>query len=74
MQRMFFGPFNVKGNISEDQLYDLTQREYLMLVPLAAATLCFGIFPQPILSIIDPFAKTLTDFVLTTGRNLTLNL
>jgi NADH-quinone oxidoreductase subunit M len=74
LQRMFFGPFNVKGNISEDQLYDLTRREYLMLVPLAAATLCFGIIPQPILSMIDPYAKTLTDFVLTTGRNLTLNL
>src|SRR5688500_19004104 len=74
LQRMFFGPFHVKGHISEDQLYDLTRREYLMLVPLAAATLCFGIIPQPILSMIDPYAKTLTDFVLTTGRNLTLNL
>ncbi|HET6541822.1 MAG TPA: NADH-quinone oxidoreductase subunit M [Chryseolinea sp.] len=74
LQRMFFGPFNVKGHISEDQIFDLTRREYCMLIPLAAATLCFGIFPQPILSIIDPFAKHITEFVLTTGKNLTLNL
>lgn len=74
LQRMFFGPFNVKGHISEEQIFDLTKREYGMLVPLAAATLCFGIFPQPMLSIIDPFAKHFTEFVLTTGKNLTLNL
>ncbi len=74
LQRMFFGPFNIKGHISEDQIFDLTKREYIMLVPLAAATLCFGIFPQPMLSIIDPFARHLTEFVLTTGKNLTLNL
>jgi NADH-quinone oxidoreductase subunit M len=74
LQRMFFGPFNVKGHISEDQIFDLTKREYGMLIPLAAATLCFGIFPQPMLSIIDPFAKHITEFVLTTGKSLTLNL
>jgi NADH-quinone oxidoreductase subunit M len=74
LQRMFFGPFSVKGHISEDQIFDLTKREYCMLIPLAAATLCFGIFPQPILSIIDPFAKHMTEFVLTTGKNLTLSL
>lgn len=74
LQRMFFGPFHLKGLLSEDQLSDLTKREYTMLIPLAAATLCFGIFPQPILSIIDPFARTFADFVLTTGKNLTLNL
>ncbi len=74
LQRMFFGPFNVKGHISEDQIFDLNTRELCMLVPLAAATLGFGIFPQPLLAIIDPFAKYLTEFVLTTGKNLTLNL
>ncbi len=74
LQRMFFGPFNVKGQITENQIYDLNKRELCMLVPLAAATLCFGIFPQLLLSIIDPFAKHLTDFVLTTGKNLTITL
>jgi NADH:ubiquinone oxidoreductase subunit 4 (subunit M) len=71
---MFFGPFSVKGHIGEEQLFDLTRREYLMLIPLGAATLCFGIFPQPVLSMIDPFARTFADFVLTTGKNLTLKL
>lgn len=74
LQRMFFGPFSVKGNILEDKLYDLTGREYLMLVPLGIAALCFGIFPQPILSMIDPYAQSFVDYVLTTGKNLTLNL
>lgn len=74
LQRMFFGPFNVKGRITEDQIYDLNRRELCMLIPLAAATLCFGIFPQPLLAIIDPFARHLTDFVLTTGKNLNITL
>ena len=74
LQRMFFGPFSVKGHITEDQIFDLTKREYSMLVPLAAAALCFGIFPQPMISIIDPFAKRFKEFVLTTGKSLTLNL
>ena len=72
LQRMFFGPFNLKPGLSQERLSDLTKSELLMLVPLAAATLCFGIFPQPLLEIIDPFAKHFTDFVLKTGTNLTL--
>jgi NADH-quinone oxidoreductase subunit M len=74
LQRMFFGPYNVKANISEAQIFDLTLREYTMLVPLAAATLCFGIFPQPLVSLVDPFAKHFAEFVLSTGKSLTLNL
>jgi NADH-quinone oxidoreductase subunit M len=74
LQRMFFGPYNVKGQISDDQIFDLTRREYVMLVPLAATTLCFGIFPQPLLSVIDPFAQHITEFVVSTGKSLTLNL
>jgi NADH-quinone oxidoreductase subunit M len=70
LQRMFFGPFSVKGNIQNDQITDLTKREYLMLAPLAAATFCFGVYPQPIISIIDPFAKTFSEFVLNTGKSL----
>jgi len=74
LQRMFFGPYNVKASISEAQIFDLTRREYILLVPLAAATLCFGIFPQPLISIVDPFAKHFAEFVLSTGKSLTLNL
>lgn len=72
LQRMFFGPFNLQPHLEEDKIYDLTKRELCMLVPLAAATLCFGIFPQPLLAIIDPFARHFTDFVLETGKTLTI--
>ena len=73
LQRMFFGPFNLKGNLNTEQIYDLTRREYIMLIPLAAATLFFGIYPQPLIAIIDPFAKHFAEFVLNTGKNITLN-
>ena len=73
LQRMFFGPFNLKGNTAPEQIFDLTKREYLMLVPLAIATLLFGVYPQPVIGIIDPFAKHFAEFVLNTGKSLTLN-
>ena len=54
-------------------MYDVNPREYSMLIPLAAATLFFGIYPQPMIAIIDPFAKHFAEFVLSTGRGLMLN-
>ncbi len=75
IQRMFFGPLSLKNEIKEDQLVDLNQREYVMLIPLAVATLAFGIYPQPILDIINPFAQQFVDLVLTNGVSIrsTLN-
>lgn len=64
IQRMFFGPFNLKGGVQTSSIYDLNQREYIMLVPLAVATVVFGIFPQYLLDIINPFAKEFTDAIL----------
>jgi NADH-quinone oxidoreductase subunit M len=72
LQRMFFGPLDVKGKIDVSVLSDLSTREYFLLVPLAAATLWFGIIPQSLINFIDPFARHLSELVLTTGRNLTL--
>ncbi|MBL0742540.1 complex I subunit 4 family protein [Chryseolinea lacunae] len=71
MQRMFFGVFNLKGQMSPEQLPDLNRREYIMLVPLAVAVLVFGIFPQPVLSIIDPYAQHFAEFVLRSGKSIT---
>ncbi|MBA4058219.1 MAG: oxidoreductase, partial [Marivirga sp.] len=34
LQRMFFGPFHLKGTITADSIFDLNKREYIMLVPL----------------------------------------
>jgi NADH-quinone oxidoreductase subunit M len=73
LQRMFFGPFHLKGNVSATQIVDLNSREYGMLVPLAFAALLFGIFPQPLLDFIDPFARHLVELVSTHGKNITLN-
>jgi len=73
LQRMFFGPFNLKGSISADHVNDLNIREYIMLIPLALTTLFFGIYPQPMIAIIDPFARHFAEFVLSAGKSLTLN-
>jgi NADH-quinone oxidoreductase subunit M len=67
IQRMFFGPMSYKGAAPESQLADLTKREYVMMVPLAIAALAFGIFPQPLLDLINPFAQQFTDVVLHNG-------
>jgi NADH-quinone oxidoreductase subunit M len=72
LQRMFFGPLSLKGGLPLELITDLDRREYLMLVPLALATFAFGIYPQPIIDFIDPFAQELSKVVLTTGRKLTL--
>ena len=73
LQRMFFGPFFTKGNATQAQLTDLTSREVLMLLPLALIAFVFGIFPQPLLDWINPFADDIVDHVLVIGKRLTLN-
>ena len=69
LQRMFFGPFFVKGDVLANDLVDINSREYLVLVPLAVAALIFGIVPQPVISIIEPFAKDFTTFLLNAGSS-----
>ncbi len=53
IQRMFFGKLFIHENKS---ITDLTQREWLILLPLAVLILFFGIYPQPLLDLINPFA------------------
>lgn len=67
IQRMFFGPFSIKGNYTE--LNDLTAREYTMLLPLAILALLFGILPQILLNYINPFAETVTGMWFSLGIN-----
>lgn len=55
IQRMFFGTYSVKTTSTD--ITDLTPREYGMLLPLALAVLFFGIFPQVLLNIINPFSE-----------------
>ena len=53
-----------KGEIQVEDLYDVRKREYLVLIPLAAAALFFGIIPQPVIGIIEPFAREFSTFLL----------
>lgn len=59
IQRMFLGPYHVKNVAWNPVLTDLTLREKSILLPLAIGTLLFGIFPDILLSIINPFADAL---------------
>ncbi|MCI0751294.1 MAG: NADH-quinone oxidoreductase subunit M [Flammeovirgaceae bacterium] len=65
IQRMFFGAFSIKNGLSPDLLTDLTKPELLLLVPLAFAALLFGIMPQPLMELINPFAE---QFINTVSR------
>jgi NADH-quinone oxidoreductase subunit M len=70
LQRMFFGPFNLKGDIREAQLSDLDKREYGMLLVLAVGMLVFGIFPHLLLDYVNPFAEQFVEQVLKFGTDL----
>jgi NADH-quinone oxidoreductase subunit M len=64
IQRMFFGKFNVKGDIKAQALTDLHQREISMMGALIVLTLVFGLFPQVLLDYINPFANNFVDQIL----------
>lgn len=68
LQRMFFGKYHLKGGIQDHQLFDLDVREKLILLPLAITTFALGIFPQTLLTFINPFAEDFSESVLQTGK------
>lgn len=74
IQRMFFGPFDLKGGHRSEQLTDVTFHEQLAIVPLAVITFGLGIFPQYLLDWINPFAEYFVDTVLRVGPQLALPL
>lgn len=65
IQRMFFGKLYIAGH---QTLADLAARELLMLVMLAALALWFGIYPQPLLDIINPFATKMAEAMAAINR------
>jgi NADH-quinone oxidoreductase subunit M len=73
IQRMFFGPFHFQNQQSLHELTDLNKREYLILTPLAFAALYFGILPQSLLDLINPFTEQFVKQTLETAFNLTSN-
>ena len=54
ISRMIFGTFYCKV---EGDLHDLTQKEWMVLIPLSTITVILGIYPGPLLDIILPFAE-----------------
>jgi NADH-quinone oxidoreductase subunit M len=60
IQRMFFGQFAVKGDLS---LHDINTREKLMLIPLSILIIVLGIFPQLLINYINPFSIQLIDII-----------
>lgn len=70
IQRMFFGKFNIKGEVTESQLTDIDARETSMFIPLSIAAVAFGIFPQLLLDYINPFAQHFVKFVLNTANQI----
>ena len=71
LQRMFFGPFDLKGKGRISQLADLDLWEKSMLIPLCAASLVLGIFPQLLLNWLNPFAEAFIQMIISTGKSLT---
>ncbi len=55
IQRIFLGPLNPKWT----DLPDMDRREAISLVPLAALMLLFGVYPRPLLDIINAAMTTL---------------
>ena len=60
LQKIFLG----KPREEYNDLKDLTLREYIMFVPLAIIVIIFGIYPTPMLEIMNSSMTTLLDAVM----------
>ncbi|GAB3204356.1 NADH-quinone oxidoreductase subunit M [Pontibacter aydingkolensis] len=69
LQRMFFGKYWIFPELREKvMIFDLTKREYLMLVPLAILAVLFGIFPHLLLDKMGVSVTGFTELVLQNGQ------
>ncbi len=59
-RRMIFGAL-IKDDLSE--MFDLTRREIIIFVPLIILTVFIGIYPKPVMDIIEPSAKKIVSQV-----------
>ena len=60
---MFMGKFWVKDKHWLSTLKDLGLREYIMLVPLVALTLLFGIYPALLFDLINASVISFVDHI-----------
>ena len=59
-RRMIFGAL-IKDDLAE--MLDLTRREIIIFVPLITLTIFIGIYPKPVIDIIEPSAKKIVSQV-----------
>lgn len=59
LQRVFLGPLNDKWA----SLKDIDLREYAMLVPLSLIILFLGVYPGPMLKLMNTSVNTIVDFI-----------
>ncbi|MGB0524303.1 MAG: complex I subunit 4 family protein [Flammeovirgaceae bacterium] len=68
-QRMFLGKLSVKKEELKGKLFDLTAREWIMILPLAIITLVLGIFPHLLLDPISNSLEYFVELVLNVGKS-----
>ena len=59
LQRVYLGSLNDKWK----NLTDLTAREYFMLVPLSAIVIFLGVYPSPMLNIMNASVNSMVKFI-----------
>lgn len=67
LQRMFFGRYFVRKKEMEERMTDLTLREYLMMIPLVALIILFGIMPSLFLDMVNESVSAFAGLVYSTG-------
>jgi len=68
LQRMFYGRLALREIEWKDKLTELTAREWLMFLPLAAIVLLLGIFPNLLLDFTNVTINQIRDLVMTNAN------
>ena len=68
LQRMFLGQYWLKNTDWHENLKDLTAREYLMLIPLVALIIWFGIFPGTLFGLINKSVESFTQLLVQAAK------
>ena len=55
LQRIFFGEYWLKPSLENSEMTDLTIKEWVIFVPLAAFTIALGIFPSLLFDLLNRF-------------------
>jgi NADH-quinone oxidoreductase subunit M len=63
IKRVVYGPVN---NEAVEALTDINRRELVLLAGLAGVVVLFGVYPAPLLDVMEPSLNTLLRTVLAT--------